>query len=119
MDWKIGTALGLGLLLAAGIYEKMTGGLSALGSGISSLGGGIGTLGQGIQTGLSAMLSPQITPVFVPTVGFQLCLQPFTGPCTVSTRETGNVAGSGTGSRGFHKLFPFAQQQKWRKLIVM
>jgi hypothetical protein len=100
MDWKVGAAIGLGALLLIGIYEKMTGGLSALGSGISSL-------GRGVQAGVSSFLSPQIMPTFLPTLGFQLCLQPFTGPCTTATRETGNVAGSGTGSRGFHKLFPY------------
>ena len=97
LDWKISALIGGLVVIGLGLLEKFTGAFSSLGKGVAGL-------GTGIQTGVSAIFSPSITPTFLPTVGIQLCLQPFTGPCTTSTRETGNVAGSGTGSSGFHTL---------------
>lgn len=42
------------------------------GTALGQVGTGIGVFGKGIQTAISALLSPQIRPALVPTLGLQL-----------------------------------------------
>jgi hypothetical protein len=60
---------GLGIILL-GWYAQQTG----AGYGIAQLGYGVGEVGKGIQTFVSSVLSPQITPKFVPEIGIKLNL---------------------------------------------
>jgi len=67
VSWK--TVLIGGILVAPFVYDAIKG--QPLGSSIKSIAEGIGSIGKGFQTLVSSIFSPQITPKFLPTIGFQ------------------------------------------------
>jgi len=82
---------GFGIILL-GWYSQQTG----AGYGIAQLGYGIGEVGKGIQTFVSSVLSPQITPKFVPEIGIKLDLpNPF-----ASQPNSANPSSSPSGVAG-------------------
>lgn len=72
-----GAIIGAGILLtivAASIFLRRELGETGrlLGGGFSSLGQGLGRGFSGVAGGISSLLSPQIRPTFVPTIGFNV-----------------------------------------------
>ena len=62
----------LGLIIAGAVLAAVVFFRKELGETGALLGGGFGAFGKGVQTGVSGILSPQIRPAFVPTIGFNI-----------------------------------------------